>query len=273
MTLHEITPKQLRALLLLLVLVPFIPMVLMLRFMADALDGERSAALERASSSYHQTLINATSSLEKHLADFPDNAKAEDSLKFYRGIFPPEIAILITDASGKTRGRKGASRKADDRSDVAAECGGHVAGSALPRERRGGLFVRSRSIQSLRVDGGHSRGGDLRDCRIGWPDAEQSIRAQRIEEHFHSDGGARASDASGVHARPRGYASRGALPVGGATEGVSRTDRHREHSAQPVDRSISYALPTGGQSARLPFRAGRASGGDRCGDLVASGKA
>ena len=102
MTLHEITPKQLRALLLLLVLVPFIPMVLMLRFMADALEGERSAALERASSSYHQTLTNATLSLEKHLAAFPDNAKAEDSLRFYRGIFPPEIAILINDAAGKS---------------------------------------------------------------------------------------------------------------------------------------------------------------------------
>src|SRR6267154_443716 len=59
MTLHEITPKQLRALLLLLVLVPFIPMVLMLRFMLDALEGERDAALERAGSVYQQTLADA----------------------------------------------------------------------------------------------------------------------------------------------------------------------------------------------------------------------
>ena len=100
MTLHEITPKQLRALLLLLVLVPFIPMVLMLRFMGDALEGERNAALERASSAYHQTLMNATASLEKHLAALPHKAQPEDVRKFFRSVFPSEIEIAVTDAAG-----------------------------------------------------------------------------------------------------------------------------------------------------------------------------
>ena len=56
---YEITPKQLRALLLLLVLVPFIPMVLMLRFMTDALESERDAAWERIVTTNHRALLNA----------------------------------------------------------------------------------------------------------------------------------------------------------------------------------------------------------------------
>ena len=47
MTTHEIRPKQLRALLLLLVLVPLIPIALMARFMSDALKGDRMDAIER----------------------------------------------------------------------------------------------------------------------------------------------------------------------------------------------------------------------------------
>ena len=98
--LHEIKPKQLRALLLLLVLVPFIPMVLMLRFMLDALEGERDAALERAAGTYQQTLVNAGPSLAKHLASKAGGQQAEDVRKFFRGLFDREIEVAIADAGG-----------------------------------------------------------------------------------------------------------------------------------------------------------------------------
>ena len=100
MTLHEIKPKQLRALLLLLVLVPFIPMVLMLRFMLDALTGERDAAMERAAGVYQQTLVNAGPSLTKHLASKPGGQRPEDARNFYRGLFDREIEVAIAEAGG-----------------------------------------------------------------------------------------------------------------------------------------------------------------------------
>ena len=101
MTFHEIKPKQLRALLLLLVLVPFIPMVLMLRFMVDALAGEREAALERAAGVYRQTLVNAGPSLTKHLASRAGGSQPEDARKFFRGLFDREIEIAISDGRGR----------------------------------------------------------------------------------------------------------------------------------------------------------------------------
>ena len=101
MTLHEIKPKQLRALLLLLVLVPFIPMVLMLRFMADALEGERDAAMERTAGVYQQTLVNAGPSLIKHLASKAGAQEPEDARKFYRGFFDREVEVAIADGDGQ----------------------------------------------------------------------------------------------------------------------------------------------------------------------------
>jgi signal transduction histidine kinase len=101
LTLHEFKPKQLRALILLLVLVPFIPMVLMLRFMLDALEGERDAALERAAGVYQQTLVNAGPSLAKHLADKTGTQQAEDARKFYRELFDREIEVAIAGDHGQ----------------------------------------------------------------------------------------------------------------------------------------------------------------------------
>src|SRR5882757_715466 len=101
MTLHEITPKQLRALLLLLVLVPFIPMVLMLRFMVDALEGERDAAMERAATVYQQTLVNAGPSLAKHLAAKAGERQPEEARAFYRELFDREIEVAIAGAGGR----------------------------------------------------------------------------------------------------------------------------------------------------------------------------
>jgi len=101
MTLHEISPKQLRALLLLLVLVPFIPMVLMLRFMTDALEGERAAAWERMVSTHQRTLTSATASLEKHLAARTAPLSPVELREFFHDVFDPEIEIHILDAAGK----------------------------------------------------------------------------------------------------------------------------------------------------------------------------
>jgi len=101
MGVHEIKPKQLRALLLLLVLVPFIPLVLMLRFMVDALDSARTAALERTASIYQQALTNSLPSLEKHLATRVKPPRADDVFAFYRELFSTEIGVLLSETSGK----------------------------------------------------------------------------------------------------------------------------------------------------------------------------
>ncbi|MEK0448507.1 MAG: hypothetical protein RL088_775 [Verrucomicrobiota bacterium] len=58
MTTDEIRPRQLRALLLLLFLVPLTPTAMMARFMADALRGERSIATERLEQIYSTALSN-----------------------------------------------------------------------------------------------------------------------------------------------------------------------------------------------------------------------
>lgn len=100
MTIHEIRPKQLRALLLLLVLVPFIPLVLMLRFMTDALEGERDAARERFSSNAQRTLSSATSSIDKHLTTFVGPVSAAEMRRLCLEAFDRTVDVSIYDFSG-----------------------------------------------------------------------------------------------------------------------------------------------------------------------------
>ena len=100
MTLHEISPKQLRALLLLLVLVPFIPLVLMLRFMTDALEGEGNAARERFSSDAQRTLSSATISLDKHLLTQAGPMQPEDLRHLCLDVFDRTVDISIHDTDG-----------------------------------------------------------------------------------------------------------------------------------------------------------------------------
>jgi len=100
MTIHEISPKQLRALLLLLVLVPFIPLVLMLRFMTDALEGERDAARERLSSDTQRTLSSVTISVEKHLTTFVGPVSPAEMRRLCLEAFDPTIDVSISDFSG-----------------------------------------------------------------------------------------------------------------------------------------------------------------------------
>lgn len=56
MTAHEIRPKQLRALLLLLVLVPLIPAALMIRFMLETIRVEQLTAMDRLQQLHSETL-------------------------------------------------------------------------------------------------------------------------------------------------------------------------------------------------------------------------
>src|SRR5688500_9321502 len=97
MTLHEITPKQLRALLLLLVLVP---LVLMLRFMTDALKGEHEAAWERLVNTNQRALLNAAASQQKHLATQAGKPAPEELHRFYADVFEPTVGIRILDSAG-----------------------------------------------------------------------------------------------------------------------------------------------------------------------------
>ena len=101
MTIHEISPKQLRALLLLLVLVPFIPLVLMLRFMTDALQGERDAAHERLASNTQRTLSSATISLDKHLVAQTTPAQPEELRRLCLEVFDRTVDISIHNSDGE----------------------------------------------------------------------------------------------------------------------------------------------------------------------------
>ena len=100
MTIHEISPKQLRALLVLLVLVPFIPLVLMLRFMTDALEGERDAARERFSSNAQRTLSTAAVSFDKHLAGRTDPVQPEELRNLCLDLFDRTVDVTIRDSTG-----------------------------------------------------------------------------------------------------------------------------------------------------------------------------
>jgi signal transduction histidine kinase len=97
----EIKPKQLRALLLLLVLLPLIPTVLMIRFVIDAVLNERAMAREKLGAGYQQTLSNANAALARHLASHPGTMSAHEVHQFYRDLLSREVSVRIADADGK----------------------------------------------------------------------------------------------------------------------------------------------------------------------------
>ena len=101
MTPHEIRPKQLRALLLLLVLVPLIPTALMLRFMNDALRGERAAALERSAADYRQALLLASGSFGKNVRARAEKITAGEAHDFFRGVLDRAVSVRIAAADGR----------------------------------------------------------------------------------------------------------------------------------------------------------------------------
>ena len=99
MTAHEIRPKQLRALLLLLVVVPLIPISLMVRFMSDALRGDRMDAIEHTQQFHSELLASALRS-----APALDGTPAERAARLHahiREFAEPFVAIRIVDGAGR----------------------------------------------------------------------------------------------------------------------------------------------------------------------------
>ncbi len=99
MNAHEISPKQLRALLLLLVLVPLIPIALMARFMSDALKGDRVDAVEHLQQFQTELLATALRSVA-----LPEGTPAERASKLHahvRAFAEPSVAIRILDGAGR----------------------------------------------------------------------------------------------------------------------------------------------------------------------------
>ena len=99
MTAYEIRPKQLRALLLLLVLVPLIPVALMARFMSDMLKGDRVEAVARVQEFHAEVLSSALRS-----APALTGSPAERAARLHAHIrifSEPSIAIRIVDDAGQ----------------------------------------------------------------------------------------------------------------------------------------------------------------------------
>ena len=101
MTPHEIRPSQLRALLLLLVIVPLIPTALMVRFMFDTVRDERTASLERLSAIYQQTLANADAAFARHLAGRREPVTARETHNYYRDLLDRAVLVRVIDAAGR----------------------------------------------------------------------------------------------------------------------------------------------------------------------------
>src|SRR6478609_4504978 len=99
MTSHEIRPGQLRALLLLLVLVPLIPAALMVRFMLETLRVERLAAMDRLQQFHSEAVLGSLRNLPiKPQATNVDGA--EQILKAVKGIGSSDITARVVDGAG-----------------------------------------------------------------------------------------------------------------------------------------------------------------------------
>ena len=98
MNAHEIQPKQLRALLLLLVLVPLIPTALMVRFMVDAFKGERMDAIERTQQFNTQSLDTALRTMPATTGTPAERVAA--LLTHVREFTEPNVSIRIVDGAG-----------------------------------------------------------------------------------------------------------------------------------------------------------------------------
>ena len=97
---HEIRPSQLRALLLLLVLVPLIPTGLMVRFMFDTVRTEHTAAVERLSAIYQQTLENAGPTFARHIAGRRGDISPREVHNYFRALLDRDVLVRVIDANG-----------------------------------------------------------------------------------------------------------------------------------------------------------------------------
>ena len=101
MTPHEIKPKQLRALLLLLVLLPLIPTVLMVRFVLDLVEIDRTAAMDRLTGAAQQTLMKGEMTFARQIGGLAAAVSPEDAAVFYRGLVEGDQTVGIRDESGR----------------------------------------------------------------------------------------------------------------------------------------------------------------------------
>lgn len=103
MALHAISPKQIRALLLLLVCVPLIPTVLLVRLMVDAVHNARDTALAQAGTAL--TAVAYQQQLTRSVAGIGQEPRAvtltpEGLYGELQRIFGQEVAVQITDERG-----------------------------------------------------------------------------------------------------------------------------------------------------------------------------
>jgi signal transduction histidine kinase len=98
---REIKTKQLRALLLLLVLVPLIPTALMIRFMLDAMEDKRTVVVDNLSALYQQTLEKADDAFRRQLAGRSAPITPREVHSFYRGLLDREAFIRVTTKDGR----------------------------------------------------------------------------------------------------------------------------------------------------------------------------
>ena len=97
---HEIRPKQLRALLLLLVVVPLIPAALMVRFMVDTLQNERLAALDRLQQLQGEALTLALRSLPTNGGGKERNELARQIVAAVEKLSGPQVRARVVTSEG-----------------------------------------------------------------------------------------------------------------------------------------------------------------------------
>jgi len=99
---YELSPRQLRALLFLLVLLPLSPTVWMFRFMSEAIRSEHAEDDQRLGDVYRQALATATGLLKNHFAvrGQGERVKADAVLDFYRLALDPAVQIRIVGVNG-----------------------------------------------------------------------------------------------------------------------------------------------------------------------------
>lgn len=100
---QETGSKQIRALILLLILVPLIPTAIMLRFMLNAAQAEKEDTHERLRSVYQQALFTAKLSFQNHAKNMEDGHKPNprEAFDFFNRAFDTDIQTRLCDQAGK----------------------------------------------------------------------------------------------------------------------------------------------------------------------------
>ncbi|MGB8352649.1 MAG: HAMP domain-containing sensor histidine kinase [Chthoniobacteraceae bacterium] len=101
---HEISPGQIRGLLLLLVLGPLLPTALMLRLMIETVQSARREVRNETEQTYAQSLAFVTTSLNHQWETSTPPSKKDAPgkiLKFYHGVFDPSVIIRLVGEQGQ----------------------------------------------------------------------------------------------------------------------------------------------------------------------------